>query len=238
MLDEDNKLMGRDPKKNSCVCKSSEGLFMPSRQVSLVVASLILLFFILFTGAFFWGQKNAITSFTNKIEQESFGDQIYSSLCSLCDSQGDTEEEVEEHSDEASLEEGNQKIDSAQIEESASVQESKLKPVNVAFEGMQGQSSENTLQEEVEETSSAAPEYYAQLAGFGTMRAAQHFAYRLQKKEVSVIVKKRQSRSARGRFVSWYQVITEKFHDKGDLEALVKRLEYEEKINDVRIVTC
>ena len=53
-----------------------------------------------------------------------------------------------------------------------------------------------------------------------------------------VIVKKRQSRSSRGRFVAWYQVITEKFNDKGDLEALVKRLEYEEKLNDVRIVAC
>lgn len=228
--------MGSDQKKDDCDCKSSQGLYMPSRQVSLVVASLMFLSFILFTGGFFWGQKNAIASFTNKIEQESFGDQIYSSLCSLCESQGDTEE-AEENDDEPALDES-EKLDSAEHAHSSSVQSSEAKSAQVHVDAQEAVV-ENASQEEVEETSSSTtPEYYAQLAGFGTMRAAQHFASRLQKKEVSVIVKKRQSRSSRGRFVAWYQVITEKFHDKGDLEALVKRLEYEDKLNDVRIVTC
>lgn len=213
-------------KKDACECKSSEGLFMPSRQVGLILAALILAGFVLFAGAFFWGQKNAITSFTNKIEQESFGDQIYSSLCSLCDSQGDTEESEENSEERADL-------------EMTQDEEIKTEAKDEQQVGSQEQALDSALQEEeIEEASSGVQEFYAQLAGFGTMRAAQHFASRLQKKEVSVIVKKRQSRSSRGRFVSWYQVVTEKFNDRGDLEALVKRLEYEEKLNDVRIVTC
>lgn len=231
MLDQNNKLTGHDSKKDDCECKSPEGLFMPSRQVSLVVASLMLLSFILFTGAFFWGQKNAIVSFTNKIEQESFGDQIYSSLCSLCDSQGDTED-VEGNGDEPPLDENGKTDAVEQVSDQKIDMHAHVDTQDVSI------ASSTSSQEEFEEASSATPEYYAQLAGFGTIRAAQHFANRLQKKEVSVIVKKRQSRSSRGRFVSWYQVITEKFHDKGDLEALVKRLEYEEKLNDVRMVTC
>lgn len=224
--------MENSSKKNDCVCKSSEGFFMPSRQVSLAVAGLVLLLFILVAGAFFWGQKNAIISFTNKIEQESFGDQIYSSLCSLCDSEGITEEDQEDT--EENGEEISSDVDAQKDEEIVS--ESASKPYLVLLQSGSSQKQSQDLEEE--EASSAMPEYYAQLAGFGTMRAAQHFAHRLQKKEISVIVKKRQSRSVRGRFVSWYQVITEKFHDKGDLEALVKRLEYEEKLNDVRIITC
>jgi septal ring-binding cell division protein DamX len=81
-------------------------------------------------------------------------------------------------------------------------------------------------------------EYFAQLAGFGTARAAQQFAQRLLRKEIQVVVKKRQSRSARGKFVSWYQVVTEKFDDRDQLEALVQRLEKEEKLKGVHIVSC
>lgn len=35
-------------KKDACECKSSEGLFMPSRQVGLILAALILAGFVLF----------------------------------------------------------------------------------------------------------------------------------------------------------------------------------------------
>jgi len=70
------------------------------------------------------------------------------------------------------------------------------------------------------------------------VRAAQQFAQKLARKEISVAVKKRQSRSARGKFVFWYQVHTEKFEDKSELEKLVARLEIEEKLKGVQIVTC
>lgn len=235
MFDENNKSIKQTSKKDDCECNSTQGFFMPSSQASMVVASLMLLSFVLFVGGFFWGQKNAIASFTNKIEQESFGDQIYSSLCSLCDSQGDTEEGVGENDIESTPDENDKEIVAEPaVDQKNDAAASIIDSQNVALEN----SADNSSEQEVEETSSGIPEYYAQLAGFGTMRAAQHFANRLHKKEISVIVKKRQSRSMRGKFVSWYQVVTEKFNDKGDLEALIKRLEYEEKLNDVRLITC
>ena len=226
MLGDNNKPIGHANEKKNDESMDSQGLYIPSRQTGAVVASVILLGFVLFVTGFFWGQKDAVSSFTNKIEQESFGDQIYSSLCALCDSQGDVEED-EDHNDET-------------YSEKEAIEQSDEKAVD-GTESASCDSQEdgnNTEAHEIQGTTPEMPEYYAQLAGFGTMRAAQHFATRLQKKDVSVIVKKRQSRSSRGKFVAWYQVVTEKFTDKGDLEALVKRLEYEEKLNDVRVETC
>ncbi len=233
MADDRDTLTKSDSSKKCCNCKEADGLFVPTRQLSLLVAGTVLALFIMFTGAFFWGQKYAIASFTNKIEKESFGDQIYSSLCALCDSQGDIEEDdTGDTSEEGSSTEEVEKDGSESGSNASDQQAEEVAQDQDTSESGAGQD------EHVELSNSANPEYYAQLAGFGTIRAAQHFASRLQKKEVSVIVKKRQSRSTRGRFVSWYQVVTEKFHDKGDLEALVKRLEYEEKLNDVRIIAC
>ena len=44
------------------------------------------------------------------------------------------------------------------------------------------------------------------------------------------------SKTARGKVVPWYQVITEDFNDKEKLEITVARLKKEEKLHDVRIV--
>lgn len=239
--------------KEQCQCtQHAQGLFLLNRQVSLIVAGLLVMSFFLFVGGYFWGQKNAATSFSNKIDQESFGDQIYSSLCSLCDN-GDVEEDGDEDNDN---EETNDSASNVASVEQAVEPQPAIEPLkneqkaqvpvdqeaSLALSGEQAESLANDqaiaseIQGSEEEVSTA--QYYAQLAGFGTVRAAQQFAQKLARKEIAVVVKKRQSRSARGRFVSWYQVITEKFADKVELENLVSRLEQEEKLKDVHIVTC
>jgi len=234
--------------KEQCQCQTTQGLFVGNRQVSIVIAGLLLLSFFLFMGGYFWGQKNATTAFSNRIDQESFGDQIYSSMCSLCDS-GDVEEdgsESEEHNEndtalEASMQEPEvepasqmEPLKNEQVAQALTTNSSDSQGVVHSDNQGEGVCSESTSGED--ELSTA--QYFAQLAGFGTVRAAQQFASRLARKEIAVVVKKRQSRSARGRFVSWYQVITEKFDDKGELESLVSRLAQEEKLKDVQIVTC
>ncbi len=75
---------------------------MHNNQVSIIVAGLLLLSFFLFMGGYFLGQKNAITAFSNKIEQESFSDQIYSSMCSLSDN-GQVEEDGQENEEKLML---------------------------------------------------------------------------------------------------------------------------------------
>lgn len=93
---------------------------------------------------------------------------------------------------------------------------------------------EGALQQEL------SPEqfYKAQLIGFGTLRAAQQFVDRLQQKNMPVRVQERHSKTAQGKEVIWYQVTTELFSDKHELTAFVERIKKEERLKDIRIVTC
>lgn len=228
--------------KDQCECKNAQGLFVPVRQVSWIVASIILANFCLFMGGYFLGQKNAITTFSNKLEQESFGDQIYSSMCALCDSQGETEETEtaqDEQVDGQLIVAQDQKptLTSDQIALGQTIDADKTSTSATA--GKDDNESDRVCNDNdagQDEVQSA--QYFAQLVGFGTARAAQQFAHRLSLKEIPVIVRKRQSRTARGRFISWYQVVTEKFDDRTELEAIIEKIEGEEKLNDVRIITC
>ncbi|MCX5921714.1 MAG: SPOR domain-containing protein [Candidatus Dependentiae bacterium] len=220
--------------------EKNEGLFVRNRHVSMIVSGVLLFNFMLFVGGYFLGQRNSVTAFTNKIDQESFSDQIYSSLCSLCDS-GDTEESSEDEengaSSVASLDPAQAEVKSANNDTQDVTVGSALEPVSVVQSAL---ADNNDNVDDVSDDKDATPsaEYYAQLAGFGTEHAAEQFAQRLARKEVSVVVKKRQSRTSRGKFVAWYQVMTEKFDDKSELDSLVKKLEQEEKLKDVRIITC
>jgi len=184
-----------------------------------------------------------VSAFANKIEQESFSDQIYSSMCSLCDN-GEVEENAEE------VTENDEQAPELTEEQSQTAVQSQDAGTSVAIDVQQTQShsivsaadadadSDQQNDEESENVNVADTQYYAQLIGFGSARNAQQFAQKLSRKEIPVLVKKRQSRTARGRFVSWYQVVTEKFNDRQELEALIARLEREEKITGVQIATC
>lgn len=229
--------------KEPCQCDSLQGLFMRNRQLSLVVAAVLLMNFGLFMGGYFLGQKNAIALFSSRMDQESFGDQIYSSLCSLCDDgQIEEDEEVSDGSqDSVDINEQDQADVNAAGQSLISTNESDSKAASTAL----GQyctaihlDAQDAADDESSEVVGQSTEYFAQLAGFGTARAAQQFAQRLLRQEIQVVVKKRQSRSSRGKFVSWYQVVTEKFDDRDQLQALVQRLEKEEKLKGVHIVSC
>ncbi|MEX0849741.1 MAG: SPOR domain-containing protein [Candidatus Dependentiae bacterium] len=80
--------------------------------------------------------------------------------------------------------------------------------------------------------------YKAQLIGFGTSRAAHQFADRLQNKNMPVRVDERHSRTAQGKKIIWYQVTTEPFSDKQELLAFVEKIKKEERLKDIRIVSC
>lgn len=89
-------------------------------------------------------------------------------------------------------------------------------------------------------TVASAPQqaYYAQLIGFGTSSAAQKFSEKLQRKNFPVCVKERHSTTAQGKKIIWYQVITEPFEDKDELLAAIHKIKKEEKLHDIRIITC
>jgi hypothetical protein len=79
-------------------------------------------------------------------------------------------------------------------------------------------------------------QYYAQLAGFASLRSAEAFVTRLNKKRIHALIKERISKSAKGRSVRWYQVVTESYEDQDALNSVVAILKKEEKLHDVRIV--
>jgi hypothetical protein len=81
-------------------------------------------------------------------------------------------------------------------------------------------------------------EYYAQLIGYGTQKAADIFAQSLIEKGIPALVKTRRSQTANGKETVWYQVVTEPFLDKSALEQLTHRIAKSEKIQGIQIVTC
>src|SRR5690348_9219941 len=65
---------------NHCYCADNNGLFVSNRQLSAVVAGLLFLFFGCFIVGYFLGKRSSIEQFTQKMCQESFSDQIYTSV--------------------------------------------------------------------------------------------------------------------------------------------------------------
>lgn len=191
-------------------------LSLTSRQVSWVVSGFFLLSFCVFMAGYFLGQRKAIADFSCKIEQDSLGDAIFASFYSLY---GGKDGSIELASDESSSPEG-------QSEPTQEV--AQREPV------------EQSLGEIISgEQPVVAPEsmdrYYAELIGFGNENAASAFVQRLQKETIPVQVKKRVSKTARGKQVVWYQVITDEFSDRASLLDLVKKIEQKEHLKGVNI---
>jgi len=234
----DNPL--KKPEQATCVCNRSDGLFIPSRQVSFLVASLLMMFFITFLGGYFFGKKYMVEQFVAKIEQDSFADQIYSSLCALgeCD--------PEELRALAAQESGGEVTDMCEAtdqepQEAAPLiaQTQQLSQEEPQME-VQEVASVDQLKQEIasQEVPINTKSYYALLAGYGTELAADKFVKRLAQKNISAITKKHISKTAKGAQRSWFQVVTREYSDRDTLQKLVDRITKEEKLKGVSIVTC
>jgi len=197
--------------KNSPKKTSGEGLFVSNRQLSFVVAGNIILLFTTFVLGYFWGQKYAVEHFVDKMHNDSFADQIYSSLFSLQEGSVTPENSV-------------QFPIVSDTEQSICKKES---------------DEQDAMTSHLDNKPSTVPiNYYAQLIGFGTLKAANRFVNRLQKKNISVKVKKRVSKTVRGKVIAWYQVVTKEYTDKSVLEKLVATLKKDEKLKDPSIIIC
>lgn len=78
--------------------------------------------------------------------------------------------------------------------------------------------------------------YYAQIAGFGHQKTAEKYAQQLKNRGFKVHVMKRISRSARGRSVSWYQVVTDDFHDIHEGERVISLLRVQENLRNIELI--
>lgn len=186
------------------------------KQMSWILSGSVLLSFFVFMTGYFFGQQRALYLFTQKVEQESLSDQIYSSLCVLYDTDDESESQANllpQASDEMALD-----TDDKDYEQQTHVVEQQV--VQPSAQPVSGTT------------------YYAQLIGFGTYKAAERFVARLAQRDIKAIVKKRQSRTASGKMRYWYQVVTDVYTDKRELELVVNAIQVSEKIKDIRIITC
>ena len=186
--------MNRIEKKTKMQVRSGEdlpvaynsALYLSNRQVSWLIASLILLSFFIFIAGYFLGQRKAV-----------------------------------EHQVEMSALRGIIPMQATPAEQDT---------IPVAYAPAVDALAQDDFSQE--------QWYKAQLIGFGTMRAAHQFADRLQQKNLPVRVQERHSKTAQGKEVIWYQVTTELFNDKQELMAFVERIQKEERLKDIRIVSC
>jgi cell division protein FtsN len=194
----------------TCHCSENQGLFVPNRQLSVIVALLLLLSFSIFMTGYFLGKKKAVEQFTENMQQDAFADKIYTTVLSTVQENQSSVENalLVTHADEGvdvSAQSINQEIAAIEQEVVAQQQEH---------------------------------HYYAQLIGFGTEKSAQLFVKKLAAKGIETEVKKRISKTAKGHTSYWYQVVTAAYSNKNDLSVIVDRLAKEENIKDACIRVC
>jgi hypothetical protein len=216
------KVESRVSESGKCSCSKATGLFIKSQQLSRYVAAAILILFFTFIIGFFGGQRYAIQQFSNKIDNDSFADQIYASLCAISDQDLDSQDSCESYPE-----------DVDQKDQDDSEIANKHAQLNEAPTSLEEPAAVDAATYKTDD----AQEYYAELIGFGTSQAAHRFTHQLIKKGFPAEVKKRQSKTSRGKPIYWYQVVTDLYQDKEKLTALVDRITKEEKLSGVRIVT-
>lgn len=209
-----------------CECSKSNVLIIGMRNLSLLVSGLIILFFFVFMTGYFLGKRSAYEDVAGVLVQDSLSDQVYAAMCSVYGNE-DEKESAEE-----------QQLESDEVADAA---EPDAQAVKVA-DGESAVADAPALQTaiDVPENVSAVDtvHYYAQLAGFGSQESAERFARKLRAKNIKVTVARRRSKTARGKLISWYQVVTQSYTDREALDTLVSRLQKEERLHDIRVINC
>lgn len=222
-------------KNKPCSCSRSSGLFISNRSISSLVVGGMIVMMGSFSIGYFFGKQFYIDQYAAKIEQESFADHIYTSLCSIYDQSG--------QSNVLDLEDTESK--NAEIEQEKVIvmhpEQDDLSDEVRDFLREDGQAGEsgNSLSPIILTEDNVLPErHYAQLIGFGTKKFAEQFVQKMKRKHVDVYIQSRNSKTAKGKKIAWYQVVTEQYADYTRLEDLVDRIAKEEKIKGIKIVRC
>ncbi|HLC06758.1 MAG TPA: SPOR domain-containing protein [Candidatus Babeliales bacterium] len=202
--------------EQACHCSNNQGLFVPNRQLSFIVAGLLFISFCIFMTGYFLGKKNVVEQFSEKVQQEAFADQIYTSVL-------------------ATAQENEQPMTNTLLVTDADIVEV---PQSINQEIAVVESDNTEFQEISSSQELSSAHYYAQLIGFGTEKAAQLFVKKLASKGIDTEIKKRVSKTVKGRTSYWYQVVTPAYANKNDLSELVDRITREENIKDASIRTC
>lgn len=217
-------------------CETSnhqDGINIPVRSIGLVSAGALAILVVVFISGYFLGKKSALEKLGKTVERDSLADQIFVALCGVADCK---EGPVTTELDDEVVDEQETSIPAReQISEPATQAENAI--INVEEVASSHKSDVPGPVQEIAESSKDSNErYQAELIGFGTLQGAKRFTQRLEKKQIPVTVNKRVSKTARGRTVTWYQVVTGSYTDKDELVRLVNTIKQQERLNDVRIV--
>jgi len=212
----------------ACVCDGKQGLFLSNRHMSWAISIVLLLNFFLFMTGYFLGKKQAVDHLNYKIDQESLTDHVYSSMYALYDSKVSTaSSDNVESGEEAEVAEAEALTEEPTLEQAIDI------TAQVKTNDQTATSSSEILSVQKD-----GREYCAQLVGFSSERTAQQFVKKLAQRDITAHIKQRSSKTAKGRTVYWYQVITESFTNKEELLKLVENIKRREKLHDVRIITA
>ena len=170
-------------------------------SVRIIVVTLMILFLGVFIAGYYWGKKSAIEQLMENLDQESFADKIYTSMCSWDESNEESKEKESTSGD-------NDVRSDNDNDEEAFVEFSQQEPL---------------------------PRFVAQLAGFGSHKAAQAYQIRLHNKGVEAHIVERQSGTAAGKKRLWYQVVTLPM-ERSMIDEMVNKLIQEDKLTSVNII--
>lgn len=214
-----NKWQDIGKKNDDCLCSNNQGLFIPNRQLSFIIAIMLFILFGVFMTGYFLGKKNSAEQLTERIQQEAFADQVYASIITQTQ---DSNQNLE-----------NSTLVCSNDKEIACSAQSSHQTIEIVCA--------DDLNNNADDATSIGQQlthYYAQLIGFGTEKSAQLFVKKLATKGIETEIKKRVSKTAKGRTSYWYQVVTLSYSNKDELVELVNRITKEEKIKDANIRVC
>lgn len=222
---------------------SSDHIMLTKRQVSMIMASMLLLCLFIFIVGFFLGKRTVIEDFSSKVTKEALHDQI-DFLLTTQSLQNSQEDDVTIEQDyQASTTEKYPSADGMPMIEDGSVLSDFAHDATTEKDQKSLSPNKKTLAEvsimpekksaeHVPSTPNKQHKQYAQLIGFGTKKAAQAFVQRLKKHDISVMVKTVMSKSASGKQRTWYQAITPTYDSEQALHDYVARIKRLEHIRD------
>lgn len=200
----------------SCL-RNPHYLVFHKKMVSRLVALLLITAFSVFVVGFFLGKKQLAEDFGHHVEHANFSDQINFALSSLYDKE--QPQKNNEHESMTSYEQSEDLID---------------KPTNTIVAATP-ETSVKIDQSVSQPQSKSTVKYAAQLLG-GKRKDITEFAQRLNKHGITIEIRERVSKSARGKTVQWYQAVTPQFENESDLQTLVAKIQKLEKINNIQII--
>lgn len=189
-----------------------------NKQVSQIIAGCLFFSCFTFLAGYFLGKKHVIENFTDAMEEYTFADKFAYSLASLyenSDATGDTSDTGDEKSTSQDSESESSSIDNAGTDIAG-----------------------DELLAEQPGTAGKENFYYAKLSGFGSKKAAQNYVSLLKMKGTSVRLLEKKSVTAKGKIITWYQVVTENYKNKNELVDLVNKISNISKLTDVKICDC